>query len=455
MHDFFSSVWWLIVALGLLVTFHEFGHFWVARRMGVRVLRFSVGFGNAFWCKTDRQGTEFCLAAIPLGGYVKMLDEREVEVPEALKDQAFNRKPVLARIAIVAAGPVFNLIFAFLAFWLMYMTGVHELRPVTGEVKGLAAEAGIHPGDEIVRVDGEPTESWTHVIMALVNAALDKRDVQVVSRDEQGREAVLTLPLSRLPEDFRETRLLEQLGLEPFRPQFEPVIGQLKADGPAAQAGLQPGDRILAIAGQPVKRWRDIGPAIQQAMESAPTVAVHILREGQELTVQLAPYQDEGRYLIGISPQPLEKETAEALRQRLYVELRYGPVDAAVKAADEMWRFTGATLGMLGRMITGKASLESISGPITIAQFARDSARMGFERFLSFLGILSLSLAILNLLPIPMLDGGHLVYYLVEWVTGKPVSESVQLVAQYFGMAILLGLMILAFYNDILRIAGG
>ncbi len=455
MVDFFSSVWWLIVALGLLVTFHEFGHFWVARRYGVRVLRFSVGYGKPFWCRTDRKGTEFCLAAIPLGGYVKMLDEREVDVPEALREQAFNRKPVTARMAIVAAGPVFNLIFAFLAFWLMYLTGVHEMRPVTGKVTGLAAEAGIQPGDELIRVDGESTESWTHVIMAMVNAALDKRDVQVVTRDEQGREAVLTLPLSRLPADFRETRLLEQLGLEPFRPRYEPVIGDLKPDGPAARAGLQPGDRILRIGDSSIHQWRDIGDAVQKAMQRQGRVQVEVMRDGQRRVLTLEPYREGERYLIGITPQPLERAEVEALRQRLYVELRYGPLAAAGKAWDEMWRFTGATLGMLGRMITGKASLESISGPITIAQFARDSARMGFERFLSFLGILSLSLAILNLLPIPMLDGGHLVYYLVEWVTGRPVSESVQLVAQYFGMAVLLGLMILAFYNDILRIAGG
>ncbi len=455
MHDFFSSVWWLIVALGLLVTFHEFGHFWVARRLGVRVLRFSVGYGKPFWCKTDKHGTDFCLAAIPLGGYVKMLDEREVEVPEALKAQSFNSKPVWARIAIVAAGPVFNLIFAFLAFWLMYMTGVHEMRPVTGTVQGLAAEAGIRRGDEIIRVDGEATESWTHVIMAMINAALDKRDIQVVTRDEQGREAVLSLPLSRLPEGFRESRLLQQVGLEPFRPQYEPVIGQLKADGPAARAGIRTGDRIVAINGRAVQHWRDIGEAIQNGMHESGQLKLDIRRDGQPLQLTVEPYLEGERYLVGISPQPLPKPEMEKLRQRLYVERHYGPFAAAEKSFREMVRFTGATLGMLGRMVTGKASLDSISGPITIAQFARDSARMGFEQFLSFLGILSLSLAILNLLPIPMLDGGHLLYYLVEGVTGKPVSESIQIVAQYFGMAILLGLMILAFYNDILRIAGG
>ncbi len=453
MTDFLSSVWWLIVALGLLVTFHEFGHFWVARKLGVRVLRFSVGYGKPFFCRSDRQGTEFCLAAIPLGGYVKMLDEREVEVPEALREQAFNRKSVAARIAIVAAGPVFNLIFAFFAFWLMYLTGVHEMRPVAGEVEGVAAEAGIRSGDEIIRVGDEATESWTHVIMAMVNSALDKHDITVVTRDDEGREAMLTLPLSRLPEDFRETRLLEQVGLHPWRPRFEPVIGSLKDDGPAARAGLQPGDRILRIGDRPVTHWRDIGPAIQQAVAEKGEVDMDILRDGQTLSLTLHPYEADGRHLVGISPKPLTESEREALLERMYVEMRYGPLEAAGRSIGEMWRFTTATLGMLGRMVTGKASLESISGPITIAQFARDSARMGFERFLSFLGILSLSLAILNLLPIPMLDGGHLAYYLVEWVRGKPVSEDFQLVAQYFGMAILLGLMILAFYNDILRIA--
>ena len=453
--EFVGPVFWLLVALGLLVTFHEFGHFWVARRCGVRVLTFSVGFGRALWSRKGRDGVEYRVAAIPLGGYVKMLDERERDVPPDQRNSAFNRKPVGQRAAIVAAGPVFNLIFAVAAFWLMFVVGVSETRPVLGPTAGLAAQAGLHEGDLIVGINGQRTESWTHALIGLMNPALDRRSINVEVEDRDGQRRVVQLELDRLGADFNEERTLESIGLQPWRPELPPLVGEVVSGTPADAAGLRAGDRIVRIGEEPVSGWRDIARLIPllalDEQQRAQAVAFLIERDGRLLDKQIEVELRQGRPVIGIQA-PEADASVRAEVDRAFIVLRYGPLEAIPQATSEAWRLTTATLGILGRMVTGSASLSNLSGPITIAQMADSSARLGLSRFLFFLGLISLSLAIINLLPIPMLDGGHLMYFLIEWIKGSPVSESVQVVGQYIGLFMVIGLMSVAIFNDILRL---
>ena len=454
MMEFLGPVIWLIVALGVLITFHEFGHFWVARRCNVRVLRFSVGFGRALWSRRGADGTQYQIAAIPLGGYVKMLDEREAPVAPAERDQAFNRKPVGQRIAIVAAGPIFNLIFAVTAFWLMFVVGIPETRPVIGQTTGIAAEAGLQEKDLIVRVDQRRTETWTHALLGLMAPALDRRPVTVEVEDKDGQRRVLTMPLDQLGTDFREEDTLGFLGIEPWRPDLPAIIGEVAEGSPADQAGLRADDRVVAINDEAVQGWQDIGRIIPEQAIHNDTITeldVDIERDGRRLSFTLTPRLDQGRPVIGIQA-PTPGPELQADFDRMFTIIRFGPIEALGQATGETWRLTSATLGILGRMITGKASLSNLAGPITIAQLAHSSARLGFSRFLFFLGLISLSLAIINLLPIPMLDGGHLMYFMAEIIKGSPVSERTQIVGQYVGLLMVIGLMSLAIFNDILRL---
>jgi regulator of sigma E protease len=458
MGEVLGSIWWLLVALGVLVTFHEFGHFWVARRLGVRVLRFSVGFGKAIWSRRGKDDTEYVVAAIPLGGYVKMLDEREGEVPEQELGQAFNRKSVWARIAIVSAGPVFNLVFAVLAFWVMFMVGIPESRPVIGAVSGIAAEAGIEPGDVIVAVDDADTRTWSHAILDLVAEALDRDAPKVTVEDVNGIRSEHILDFSTLGADFSEENTLEAIGIEPWRLEVPAVVGEVRADGAASEAGLLPGDRILSINGDEVANWTAIGPLVQTHGADGKPLTVVVDRSGSQREFEVLPRKEKSgafssRLLLGITNQALSDEQQAAL-ERAAMILKLGPVEGLGAAVKETWRLTGSTLGLLGRMITGSASVKNLSGPISIAQFANRSASLGLSNFLFFLGAISLSLGILNLLPIPVLDGGHLLYYLIELVKGSPVSEQTQVAGQYFGLIALASLMSLAFFNDILRLVG-
>ena len=447
MNEVAGSIWWLIVSLGILVTFHEFGHYWVARRCGVKVLRFSVGFGKPLWKRIGRDGTEYVVAALPLGGYVKMLDERETDVPPEMLSQAFTRKSVFQRFAIVAAGPVFNLILCVFFLWAMFVVGKGDFEPQIGRTQGVAAEAGLRPDDRILAIDGVKMDTWTHAAMALTGIALDRATAQIeVARS--GANQTVTLDLSRfiLPSD--ETRVLSSLGLSPRQRLLPPEISSAAEGSPAAQAGFKPGDRIVAVGDTDIVWWDDIGAAIQTQARPGLPLVVQVQRGGERLALDVTPKWEENdgapRFVLGVAPVPVTVEY-DAL-------LRYGPVDAIGAALHETWRYTTTTLGMIWRMVSGVASLKNVSGPITIAQVANISAQMGLAWFLSFLAVLSLSLCIMNLLPIPVLDGGHLMYYLIEMLKGSPVSERAMIVGQYLGIVLLMGLMGLAFYNDILRL---
>ncbi|MDX2427834.1 MAG: RIP metalloprotease RseP [Xanthomonadales bacterium] len=458
MSEFLGSIWWLLVALGLLITFHEFGHYWVARRMGVRVLKFSIGFGKKLWSRKGRDGTEYVIAAIPLGGYVKMLDEREGEVDERDLGQAFNRKSVWARIAIVAAGPVFNLIFTLLAFWLMFLVGMPESRPVVGEVSGIAASAGIEAGDRIVSVDGDNTDTWSHAFQALITPALDRDKITVELERVNGEQRKLELDLGQLDSDFQEEKTLEGIGITPWRASLPAIVGEISADSPAYHAGFKVNDRIVSINGEPVPDWAWVGALIQKHGSTGEALKVSVERAGGILEISVTPAESSTgafskRLILGVTNKPADAEL-QAQITRTYFLHKYGLFEGFTAAASEMWRLTGSTLGLLGRMLTGTASVKNLSGPISIAQFANSSANAGVSSFLFFLGAISLSLGILNLLPIPVLDGGHLLYYLIELAKGSPVSDQIQAKGQYIGLMALFGLMGIAFFNDILRLVG-
>lgn len=446
MDAFLGSVWWLIVSLGILVTFHEFGHYWVARRCGVRVLRFSVGFGSPLWRRTAKDGTEYQVAAIPLGGYVKMLDGREQDLAPGEEREAFNHKPVGQRIAIVAAGPLFNLILCVGLLWLMFVVGKPDFQPIVGHSEGIAAEAGFRPGDRLVAVDGRPVDTWAHAMMAMTGATLDRRSVGVDVVTAEGAATRRTYPLDRLEGRINERNPWPALGMVPRHWLLEPVVGSVDAGTPAEAGGLRAGDRILSLDGRPIRAWDEIGRVTQTLAREGQPIEVRVERDGQPVDLAIAPrlvVEESGsRWTFGFRPQP-----GQARHDAM---LRHGPLGSVGAAFDETWRMTRETLGMLWRMVTGRASLQNLSGPITIAQYANVTAGMGLAWFLSFLALLSLSLAIINLLPIPILDGGHLLYYLIELVKGSPVSERVQILGQYVGLAMLAGLMGLAFYNDLI-----
>lgn len=449
MSDLIGSIWWMVVALGVLVTFHEFGHYWVARRCGVHVLRFSVGFGKPLWMRRNRHGTEFAVAAIPLGGYVKMLDEAEGEVPTARLSQAFNRKPVLQRIAVVAAGPIANLILCVALLWAMFVIGKQDYAPVVGQAEGIAAASGLRPGDRLLAVDERGVATWTDAAMALTAAAMDRHDPQLRVEDVSGRVQTRSLGLSQLPAGFDEANVAGQAGL---RWQFALAPAQVSdiAKGSAADGVLNPGDLITAVDGQPVRSADQVQPLVQQLGERGERGMIEVDREGARLALEIAPQRGQDAdgkqvWRLGITLSSGQRPAFDAVQ-------RYGVFGAVPMAFRETGRLAADSLGMMRRMLTGAASLKNISGPVTIAQVANASAKRGVDWFLYFLALLSLSLAIINLLPIPVLDGGHLLYYLIELVKGSPLSERAMAAGQYFGLAVLAGLMGLAFYNDILRL---
>jgi regulator of sigma E protease len=440
-----GSIFWFLVATSLLVTFHEFGHFWVARRCGVKVLRFSIGLGKPLWSRRGKDGTEYVIAAIPLGGYVKMLDEREADVEAADVGRAFNRKPLGQRVAIVAAGPLFNLVFALFAFWLMLLVGVRDYAPFVGETSGLAANSGLQRGDLILSVDERPTSNWTHVLVDLTTRAYRGQTVAVEVRRANGDIVTRSLNLGDLGEPVDEERFLAQLGLKPWHWVPPAVAGSLREGDPAMLAGLRAGDRVIKVGDTEVDRFASMSEAIQvEGAANDGRIRLLFERNGirETLTIPARTEQrgDKAVWLIGVAPDM--RETTR----------RHGPLDAVPQAFAETWRLTTGSLRVIWHMLAGDAQLKNVSGPISIAQFANYSAEGGFTQFLRFLGLISLSLCIMNLLPIPILDGGHLLYYLIEWVKGSPLSDRAQAVGHYLGLGALLALMCLAFFNDFSRL---
>src|SRR5690606_6226118 len=423
MTEFLGSAWWLVVSLGILVTIHEFGHFWVARRCGVRVLRFSIGFGGALWKRYGKDGTEYRIAAIPLGGYVKMLDEREADVPEAEAGRAFNRQSVWKRIAIVAAGPGANLALCFVLLWAMFVIGRPDYAPVLGPSSGIAAESGLRSGDRVLAVDGRETPTWMELQMALLPAALDRVDVPLrVAGEAGGGERQVVLRLSALPAGFDQRQVLRSIGLLPRHMTVPADIGRVVPEG-AAWGTLAEGDRITAIDGHRVKSFADIAPLVQALGRRGGDAMVEVTRDGERLAFPLQPREitDAGgrpRWVLGVeAPSSIELPPKDALQ-------RYGPVAAVPAAAREVGHLTGQLLGMIQRAFTGRLALENtVAGPLTIAQATNAYASQGAAWYLTILALLSLSIAVLNLLPIPLLDGGHLLYYLIELVKGSPLSE--------------------------------
>ncbi|WP_312738656.1 RIP metalloprotease RseP [Stenotrophomonas sp.] len=450
MTDFIGSVWWMIVSLGLLVTFHEFGHYAVGRLCGVKVLRFSVGFGRPLWSRRDRHGTEFAIAALPLGGYVKFLDEREVEVHPRERGQAFNHKTVWQRIAIVAAGPIANLLLCILLLWAMFVIGKQDYSATIGRTTGIAASAGLSSGDRVLRVDDREVVTLGDASMALTAAAMDRRDVILEVLDSSDQVHNRTLPLSQLPAGFDERRVPSLAGLQ-WQAALQPAqVDSLTADS-AVTGLLQAGDVIVAIDGQRIDGADQVSPQIQELGRRGGPGMIEVLRGGERLALEVTPRQrkdGQGKpvWQIGVGFTGAFSPAYDTL-------MRYGPLDAVTVAVRETGRLASDSLGMMARIVTGKASLQNVSGPVTIARVANVSAKRGLDWFLQFLALLSLSLCIINLLPIPILDGGHLLYYLIELVKGSPLSERAIAAGQYIGLALLAGLMGLAFYNDILGLA--
>ena len=441
-----------VVAIGVLVTVHEFGHYWVARRLGVKVLRFSIGFGKPLWKRTfGKDQTELVVAALPLGGYVKMLDEREGDVAVAELPRAFNRQPVKTRIAVVVAGPAFNFLFAIIAYWAMFVTGVPGMKPVVGEVTpaSYAAEAGIRSNDEILVVNGEPTPTWEATVLALLEADLDGLDrVAITIRDADGQERHLQAHFESPDELLKKGGVLENFGLSPWQPPA--MIKSLVAGGAGERAGLLPGDQVVLADGVAISNWGQWVDFVRE--RPGQEIAAQVLRHGEAVSLTVRPdsITDSGREIgrIGAYVQLPDDEQRATMR----VVVRYGLLRAVPEALDKTWQVTMLTLRTLWKMVSGRASVENLSGPITIAQYAGQSAAIGLASFLGFLGIVSVSLGVLNLLPVPVLDGGHLLFYLVELVKGSPVTDAIQLAGQKIGIVLLLALMSLAFYNDLIRL---
>ena len=441
-----------LATLAVLVAVHEYGHFWVARKCGVKVLRFSIGFGKSLGSWRDNQGTEYSVAAIPLGGYVKMLDEREGDVPEELLEQAFNRKPVLQRIAVVAAGPLANLILAVVAYWFLFMSGETGYAPIVGEVEAgsVADVAGLESGQEIVAVDGKETATWQALSFALLDRIGDTGSISFTVK-YAGSDMLYEseAAINRWLSEQEEPDLFGGLGLVMYTPEVPPVVDTIVQGGPAERAGLQPGDRILRADGVAMEKWMDWVRHVRARPGQAITLEYE--REGKLLTGDIIPERmtdengdDFGRVGVSVAIPEMPEEMVRKFNR--------GPLESAGAAVVRTWDLMGFTVNSIKKMIMGLISPKNLSGPITIAKVASASAKSGLEAYIGFLALLSVSLGVLNLLPIPVLDGGHLLFYTIELLAGRPVPEKIQALGYQVGLFMVLSLMMLALYNDFTRL---
>ncbi|MCH4242720.1 RIP metalloprotease RseP [Acinetobacter gerneri] len=441
-----------ILLLGPLIAIHEFGHFWVARKLGVKVLVYSIGFGPTLikWV-SKKSGVQYQLSAIPLGGYVKMLDEREGDVKPEDLPFAFNRQSPWKRIAIVAAGPLINLIFAVLLFWILFLPAQEQLNTRVGKVlpNTPAAMVDMQAGDKVLSIDGTPTSTWEKLNYALVDRIGETGQIQVVA-DRNGQEKTFQLPIQDFLKDQSQSTL-DALGFLPYQPQIPAVVYKLSKDGAAIRQGMKEGDKVVAIGGKPVKDWFDVVEVVQKSPEKL--LAIDVLRQGQIVHLQVMPQGKRDsmgnvKGLLGV-----EAHTSKITIPAEYKQtIQYNPAQAFVVATEKTAQISGMILNSMVKMVRGLIGLDNLSGPITIAKVAGQSAEMGWQTFISFMALMSVSLGILNLLPIPMLDGGHLVYYFIEAIRGKPVSEQIQIVGLKIGMVLLGSMMLLALFNDFMRL---
>lgn len=455
MNDFLFYVLAFLVLLGLLIIIHELGHYLVARWVGVKVLRFSIGFGApVFVRKIGVDQTEWAIGRIPLGGYVKMLDESEGEVTPDELPRSFNRQVLWRRIAIVVAGPLANLLLAVVVYWGSFLYGVEELRPVLGTPVSAspAAHAGIEDGDRVVKIGDDPVLTWQEMRWKILTLAADVDTLSLETVNMRHESAIRQLDISSIRRHGWGADALEQLGLRYFRPRIPPVIGRLNEDGRASAAGLQADDEIVAIDGQEIDSWHALVDIVHAHPERR--LLFTVLRAGSLLEIPVTPaaFTDKNQEIgrIGAYVKKIPD-----FRDALLVTVRYGPLTALSKAVAETWEKAVFSLRIIGKMLVGEVSWQNISGPITVADYAGQSAKLGLMAYFRFLALISISLAVLNLLPVPMLDGGHLLYYLFEAVRGKPLSEHTMELGQRLGLSVLILLMACAFYNDLNRLISG
>jgi regulator of sigma E protease len=442
-----------IVALGSLILFHEFGHYLVARWSGVKVLRFSIGFGKPLLARRlGKDQTEWVVAAVPLGGYVKMLDEHEGQVEPKDLSRAFNRKPVAYRFAIVAAGPLANFLLAILLYWALFIFGISGLKPILGPVESAspAAFAGFQPGETILSIETEPVLTWQDARWLLLSKAADRSSsVAIETRNVSDQLATRVLDLSQISADELEGDFLKKMGLVPSQPAIKPIISSVSPGSAGERAGLLPGDEILAVNGKKVTLWEDLVQDIRESPGKG--LSLELLRNSRTINLDVVPdtVSEGGKKTgkLGIAPQ-----VDHAALEKLLTQVSYSPGTALAKAIVKTWEMSLFTLRMIGKMVMGEMSWKNVSGPITIADYAGKSAQMGVASYLGFLAVISISLGVLNLLPIPVLDGGHLMYYVVEMIKGSPLSARAMQVGQQVGMALLFALMVFAIYNDISRL---
>ncbi|MBA5763358.1 sigma E protease regulator RseP [Vibrio sp. 404] len=451
-----SGILWnlisFIIALGILVAVHEFGHFWVARRCGVKVERFSIGFGKSIWRKVGKDGTEYTISVIPLGGYVKMLDGRVDDVPQEMLQHAFDRKPLWQRTSIVAAGPAFNFLFAIFAYWLVFLIGVPAVKPVVGEITphSIAAQAGLESGMELKAISGVKTADWESVNMRLVSHIGDESlTMSVVPFDSIGSERQVRLDLTNWQFDPEKQSAMSALGFRPYTPEISLTLQTISQGSAGEAAGLLAGDKLTAINGQPIHKWQQLVELVRSHPNRS--LEVEVLRNGAMVTVTLIPQSKElsdGTMIgfAGIAPEVAEWP------ENYRFDLKFGVFESISKAVDKTGQVIELTITMLKKLIVGDVGLNNLSGPITIAKGAGTTADYGLVYFLGFLALISVNLGIINLVPLPMLDGGHLLFFAVEAIIRRPVPEKVQEMGYRFGGAILFALMAVAIFNDFARL---